>query len=305
MDTPPPNSRFSAWQTFTIDATPVNDPPIANAYSINVKEQELKRILSADVLDGDVGGPTPDEADPNMTITQVERTTLRGGIVVPQFAANGIDIVSFDYTPPADLVGTDSFLYVVTDKGIPSRSGTGTILISIEGINDPPVFQRGVDVVAPEDSDTVTISNWATGIFAGPPAAIDELNSQTVSFIVTASNGGLFAAPPTITPDGTLSFRPAKDANGVSIVRVAARDSGSDIAPNVNLSAEQTFTITINAVNDPPVFTPGANISVNEDSAPYSQPWASNIAPAAGCYSIRKRLSMKIIHRNRLISTSL
>ncbi len=120
---------------------------------------------------------------------------------MPQLAPNGIDIVSFDYIPPADLVGTDSFLYVVTDKGTPRRSGTGTIMISIEGINDAPVFQRGVDIIAPEDSDTVTINNWATGIFAGPPAAIDELSSQTVSFEVNATNAGLFADAPTITPE--------------------------------------------------------------------------------------------------------
>ena len=281
VDTPAPNSRFSAWQTFTIDATPVNDPPIANAYSVNVREEEQKTILSADVLVGDVGGPTADEADPNMTITQVERTSLRGGIIVPRFDTNGIDIISFDYTPPSNLVGTDSFLYVVTDKGTPARSGTGTITISIEGINDAPVFQRGVDVVAPEDSATVTINNWATGISPGPAAALDEL-SQTVSFEVNATNAALFAVAPTITGDGTLSFRPAKDANGVSIVRVTAVDNGGSVAPDVNRSAEQVFTITINAVNDAPVFTPGSNVTVNEDSGEYSQAWATGILAAAG-----------------------
>ncbi len=41
---------------------------------------------------------------------------------------------------------------------------------------------------------------------------------------------------------------------------MVAVDSGSGIAPNVNRSTEQVFTITINAVNDAPVFTPGANV---------------------------------------------
>jgi VCBS repeat-containing protein len=112
----------------------------------------------------------------------------------------------------------------------------------------------------------------------GPASAIDELNSQTVSFNVTVDKSALFEVQPAVAPNGTLSFKPKADANGVAIVTVIAVDSAATPAQ----SLPQVFTISINPVNDSPVFTAGPTVAVVEDSGAYSQPWATRIAPAAG-----------------------
>ena len=278
--TPAPNENASAVQTVSITVTPVNDPPIADAFIGSTTEDTSVTINAADVLVGDVPGPTTDEATQTISMTQIERTSAKGGTITPVFS--GANIVSFDYRPPANLVGDDTFLYVVTDNGSPARSGSGTVTISISGVNDPPQFVKGVNQMVPEDSDLVAVDNWATGILAGPPAATDENSSQTVTFSLSSNNPGLFEQQPALASDGTLTFKPSLDANGTAIVTVTAMDDGSNVAPNINMSQPQTFTITVNPVNDAPIFTPGADVFVSEDSGPYAQPWATNIAAAAG-----------------------
>ena len=55
-------------------------------------------------------------------------------------------------------------------------------------------------------------------------------------------------------------------------------DNGSDVPPNENTSAEQTFNITINAVNDAPVFTKGPDQTVSENAGAQSVAgWATGI----------------------------
>ncbi len=214
-----------------------------------------------------------------LRMTQIARTTTQGGRVTPVFSGSGSAavITSFTYTPPADLVGLDTILYVVTDDGTPNRSGTGTITILLEGVNDPPQFTKGENQVVLEDAGDISV-DWATDILAGPPAAIDENDgSQTVSFTVTGPTG-LFEVPPAISADGKLTFKPARNSNGTAVFSVVAVDDGTPSASSI----PQQLTITITAVNDAPVFTSGGNVAVTEDSGAYSQPWATSIRPAAG-----------------------
>ena len=60
---------------------------------------------------------------------------------------------------------------------------------------------------------------------------------------------------------------------------MVATDSGSGVAPNVNQSAAQSFTITVNAVNDEPSFTIGPNQSVPQNAGPQTvNGWATDIS---------------------------
>lgn len=279
LGAPPPNDNTSDSQTFTINVLPVNDEPIAMPYVASTTEDTPVTILAADVLQNDLPGP-PDESAQSLIMTQIERTSDQGGIIVPVF--NGSEIVSFTYTPPTDVVLTDTFLYVVTDNGTPARSGSGTISINITGVNDPPQFDRGPNQVVPEDAGAVSVSGWARNILAGPPVATDEHGTQTVTFDVTTNNPDLFAVAPAISSDGTLTYTSATDANGTAVVTVTPIDDGASDAPNNNTGVAQSFTITVTPVNDAPVFTGSGDVQVAEDSGSYSQPWASDILPAGG-----------------------
>ena len=82
---------------------------------------------------------------------------------------------------------------------------------------------------------------WATNVSAGPA---DE-SGQTLTFFPFYSNPALFATGPTISAAGTLSYTPAANASGTSVVAVTLQDSGSSTPPNENTSPQQTFNIII------------------------------------------------------------
>jgi hypothetical protein len=95
----------------------------------------------------------------------------------------------------------------------------------------------------------VTVSGWATGVSAGPASESDQL----LDFLVATDNDALFAAPPAIGPDGTLTYTPAAGASGTATVTVHLHDSGGTVGGGEDTSAAQTFTINI---------TPAASLSV-------------------------------------------
>src|SRR4029077_8344559 len=92
------------------------------------------------------------------------------------------------------------------------------------------------------------------------------------------NNNTLFSAQPAVNASGTLTFTTAPNANGIATVTIAAHDDGGTANGGIDTSAAQTFTITINSVNDAPSFTGGGNVTVLEDSGAYSQTWATAIS---------------------------
>src|SRR5204862_2405475 len=84
---------------------------------------------------------------------------------------------------------------------------------------------------------------------------------------------------PALSATGPLTYRPAASANGSATVYVKLHDDGGIANGGVDTSATQTFTITINAVNDAPSFTKGADQTVSEDAGAQSVTgWATNIS---------------------------
>src|SRR5262249_25969353 len=103
--------------------------------------------------------------------------------------------------------------------------------------------------------------------------------AQSVSFVVSNNNITLFAAQPSISPNGTLTFTAAPNANGAALVTVQLRDDGGTAGGGVDTSAPQTFTITVAPVNDAPAFAKGPDQAVLEDSGMTTVPfWATAIS---------------------------
>ena len=48
------------------------------------------------------------------------------------------------------------------------------------------------------------------------------------------------------------------------------------------VTKEGTVVVRVEAVNDPPAFRRGADVTVDEDSGAYSAPWASEIGAGPG-----------------------
>jgi VCBS repeat-containing protein len=160
------------------------------------------------------------------------------------------------------------------------RDSLGHLTASFETVdvttaNQAPSFTAGANQIVNEDSGAHTVAAWASSIF---PGAANE-SGQTLDFLVSTDNPGLFAIAPAIAPDGTLTYTPAADANGSATIRVKLHDGGGTASGGSDTSAEQTFTITVAAVNDAPSFAAGSGQSVNEDSGAHTVAgWATSIA---------------------------
>jgi hypothetical protein len=100
-----------------------------------------------------------------------------------------------------------------------------------------------------------------------------------VNFVVANDNSALFSVQPSLGPNGTLTYTPAANANGIATVTVRVRDDGGTVNGGVDTSAAQTLTIAVAAVNDPPTFTAGADQVVALDSGPRSViAWATGLS---------------------------
>src|SRR5258706_16026291 len=106
----------------------------------------------------------------------------------------------------------------------------------------------------------------AFGIVAGPA---DE-EGQHLNFFVTTEHPELFAVQPVVAVDGTLTYRPAANANGLAVVFVVLHDDGGTANGGSDTSAGQSFHITIIPVNDAPSFVIAGDQTVLEDSSAHT-----------------------------------
>ena len=248
----------SATATVSVTVTPVNDDPVANDDTATVAEDSDANAI--DVLANDTLGPDTGET---LTVTAVTQGA-HGSVTI---TATGVT-----YTPAADYFGPDSFTHTIADGN--GGSATATVSVTVTGINDAPGFTKGANQTLLEDTGAQAIANWATQIAAGPGET-----GQAVTFQATTDNNALFSTQPVIDTNGTLSYDPAPNANGLATVTVTATDNGGIANGGIDVSAPQTFTINVSLLNDAPTFTAGANQTVLEDSAAHTVPgWAANMS---------------------------
>jgi CSLREA domain-containing protein len=223
--------------TVFIVVNPVNDPPVANPDSYSVDEDGTLTVPA-------LTGVLANDGDVDLNPLTAVLDSIPANFAAFSFTGTG----SFSYTPAAHFNGVDSFTYHATDGLL--DSATVTVAITVDSVNDVPSFTKGPNqhVVG---GAPATVANWATAISAGPP----NESGQTLTFLVTADRPELFTSQPAVSPDGTLNFDPAPNANGVATVTVRVQDSGGTANGGVDTSAPQTFTILVvdiivNSAND-------------------------------------------------------
>jgi hypothetical protein len=262
----PPNSNTSAPQTFQITVNPVNDPPsFSKGANQTVNEDSGAQTVVGWATNISKGPANESNQTVDFIVTNDNNALFSAQ---PLVTANG----TLTYTPAADANGIANVSVKIHDDGGGNdTSASQTFTVTVNAVNDPPSFTKGASQAVNEDSGAQIVVGWATNISKGPA---NESN-QTVDFIVTNDNNALFSAQPLVAANGTLSYTPAADVNGIANVTVKIHDDGG----GDDTSAPQTFTITVNAVNDPPSFTKGANQIVDEDSGAQTVVgWATNIS---------------------------
>ena len=139
--------------------------------------------------------------------------------------------------------------------------------------NDSFKIYASKDITENEDDGSVdmtvasslkTVSGFITGLVLGPENEVSDLG-QNPTYTLTTDNDGLFVQLPAIDALGILTYQPALNEYGSTVITILLNDNGgTDFGGDDEYS--DTFTITVNPVNDEPYFTIGSNQENDEDS---------------------------------------
>ena len=220
---------LTSTKVFEITINSANDAPVVNPCSISTFEDvSFNGQLSSTDID--------DESATYLKVTNPSHGTV-------EVNGNG----SFTYTPDANYSGPDSFDVMADDGHINDNTGTGTVYITVNPVNDKP---DAVDDNAAVKEDT--------------PQVIDVLSNDTD---VDTSFGDKITVTSVSKPshgtasviDGKVTYTPDENYNGTDSFTYTISDSEGE-------ADSATVNVTITAVNDAPAN--GNDISkTDEDTA--------------------------------------
>ncbi|MBL9037191.1 MAG: tandem-95 repeat protein, partial [Archangium sp.] len=198
----------SAVATISITVTGVNDAPLASALSATTPEDApLALVLSGTDVDNDALTFT--------VVGQPTRGTLSG--VAPNLT----------YTPAQDVIGGDSFTFIVSDGTV--DSAPATVSIEVGPMNDAPVAQSGSATVNEDESVELTVM-------------ASDMDGDALSYrVVTApAHGALSGTGPRFT------YTPAANFFGADSFTFQVSDGQAD-------STVATISLAVSSVDDAPV----------------------------------------------------
>ena len=212
--------------TVSITVNAVDDPPVANDDSPSTYEGVL---VTVDVAANDT--------DPDGNLDPTTANTACVGCSTPadgSLTNNGDG--TFLYTPDVGFNGPDSFVYEICD--LTALCDTATVDITVTVTNDPPVASDD----SPSTSEDVGVTVDVAFNDTDPDGNLDPTTTNTTCVgCSTPTDGSL-----TNNGDGTFDYTPNQDFNGPDSFVY-------EICDTLGLCDTATVSITVNAVDDPPV----------------------------------------------------
>ncbi len=248
------SSNNIVTQTFTVAVNAVNDAPTITAISnISITEDAAAQTVN---LSG-IGTGAANESDALTVIASSSNTGLIPNPTVSYTSPNSTGSLSF--TPVAGASGSATITVTVNDGQSVNNTSTRTFTVTVTPVNDQPTLGAITSVSIAEDTTAQTVS--LSGIGTGN---VNE--TQTLTVTASSSNTGLILNPtvsyssPNST--GSLSFTPVANANGTATITVTVNDGQA-----ANNTVTQTFTVTVNAVNDAPTLNALTTLNIVENAA--------------------------------------
>ncbi len=228
--------------TFVVTVASVNDPP-AFTKGANITVSQGSGAFS------ETGWATGISVGPaNESGQSVLFSVSPVGVPPILFTATGAPSIAPDGTLTFELdaaspTGSGTFEVVLEDDGGTANGGDDTsdaqtFTITVVAPAPPDVVGDGIpDVTVDEDApdEVIQLTDYLTDT--------DDLTYE----VMTNTNQLLFSSV-TVDAAGRLILDFAPDANGTATITVRATDT-------VDLFVEDTFVVTVNPVNDPPVNT--------------------------------------------------
>ncbi|HEY9049703.1 MAG TPA: tandem-95 repeat protein [Ohtaekwangia sp.] len=229
--------------TISITVSAVNDPPVANNDAATTNEDSP---LSINVITNDTdpeNNISPSTIDLNTAVSGIQNTiTTAAGTFTASTTSPGVVV----YTPVLNFNGTATVTYTVNDNG-GLTSNEATITITVTPINDAPVAVNDAATTPEDTSVKFDVTANDTDVDGTINDATVDLNTTTGGIQNTNTvAGGTF----TVSTAGEVTFTPVADFFGTATVSYRVNDNTGAT------SNAATITVTVQPVNDPPVFDP-------------------------------------------------
>ncbi|WP_430462667.1 tandem-95 repeat protein [Thalassolituus sp. LLYu03] len=163
---------------------------------------------------------------------------------------------TLSFTPTANYHGSGSITVSVSDGNGGSDSETFTVTVT--SVNDAPVI-TGISSQSLDEDNTLNVALSATDV---------DGDSLTYSVTSAASDFGASIS------GSTLTFTPTANYNGSGSVTIQVSDGSA--------TDSTSFTLTVNAVNDAPVFTATTTYSTSNDTPLAITLTATDVETASG-----------------------
>ncbi|WP_185972672.1 Ig-like domain-containing protein [Shewanella hanedai] len=206
--------------TVSISVNPINDAPNTNNQNIPVTEDIPVNIT--------------------LTATDIDLDALSYSLL--SSPVNGTlsgSLPSLVYTPTLNYVGGDSFTFIAHDGNL--ISNTGSITITVSGINDAPTSSNQSITVIEDTPKTITLT-----------AADIEADTLTFNLMSSPNKGTLTGTIPNLT------YTPSLNETGTDAFTFKVNDGIAD-------SNTATVSLNITATNDAPTSI-NQSITVIEDT---------------------------------------
>ena len=249
----------SATATLTLNVTPVNDNPVANADVGSVTEDATLDVSAANgVIQSGANLPAADsDVDGDaLTVTAVSFGAANGVVGVALNGANGALTLNADgsyrYEPASSTQALDDgesvqdvFTYIVSDGN--GGTATTTLTITVTGTNDAPVAVADVGTT-PEDTPVSGNVLTNDSDVDGESFTVTGFSIAGIATPFTAGQTATIAGVGTlvINATGAYTFTPAANYTGPVPVATYTVSDGT-------ASTTATLTLNVTPVNDPPV----------------------------------------------------
>ena len=237
------DGALTASDTFVVTVTAVNDAPtISDIANQSINEDAATTALSFTVGDVDTaaGSLTVNGSSSNTTLVP------NANIVFGGSGANRTVTI----TPVANQNGSATITVTVSDG---SLTANDTFVVTVTAVNDAPTISDVANQSTNEDATTSAIA-ITVGDVETAAASLTMSGSSSNTTLVPNANivfGGLGTSR-------TVTITPAANQNGMATITVTVSDG--------SLTANDTFVVTVTAVNDAPTISDIVNQSSNEDA---------------------------------------
>lgn len=209
----------------TVNAAPVNNPPVANAgpdLTITLPTNSVVIVGSGTDSDG--------------TISSYQWAKLSG----PSSVQSGQSTNTLTVTNM--LAGTYSFRLTVTDNQGATGTDNVTVVVQPEVVNQAPVANAGTDITLVLPTNSTSINGSGT-----------DADGTIAGYGWTQLSG---PASATLTNQNTSNLSITDLIEGVFVFRLTVID-------NLGATGSDDITVTVNSVNSPPTANAGSNITLN------------------------------------------